>query len=625
MAPFLLGLIGLSLVSFAAADDAMCSAGSECSTTGPAMVQLNRRNTKLKTSGEKVIEALVFYTNEAGRKATLNADVGGTAHGLSSLHSTVLLLSETEYQKLMANTNVLVSESSEGDYSTSVHSMGEAFTQRNGEEDTPYGVEMVNPSSPDDPLQQGDTEIKVCVVDTGYDRGHEDLPDATDGVNGTNPYDSGDWYVDGHSHGTHCAGTIGAIGGNGKGVTSPNPNPSKFKFHIGKGLQDSGSGSTANVMVAVGACVDAGAKVISMSLGGGSPSEGIAAEYKLAYEKGILIIAAAGNSGNSNLGYPASYPHVMSVAAVNAQKIKAGFSQFNDQVEISGPGVEVKSTVPDNKYAEYSGTSMACPHVAAVAALVWSHFPECTNTQIRHVLTKSAEDLGDEGCDVNYGWGLVNAKAAYDLLSEGGCEAGDIESIGDEVFGGCQQGVQSPTPAPTPFPACDGTCASRRFQIEVTTDKYAGETAWTLVDENGLQITSGGSYTTANTEYYDQYACLGSGSYTFAITDSYGDGICCDYGEGGYVIRVAGVEVATGGDFGNGETKIIEACGENGTPSPPEGVPPTPSPTPAPTSPPLADPTPSPTPTDSGPPEGPRGPPGPPGMDGPPGPPGEPR
>jgi len=620
MTPFLLGLIGLSLVSFAAADDAMCSAGSECSTTGPAMVQLNRRNTKLKTSGEKVIEAVVFYTNEAGRTATRNADVGGKAHGLSSLHSEVVMLDEQAFQKLMADPNVMVSESTAGDYHATVHSMGEAFTQRNGEEETPYGVIMVNPSSPGDPpLQQGDTEIKVCVVDTGYDRGHEDLPNATHGVNGTNPYDNGEWYIDGNSHGTHCAGTIGAIGGNGKGVTSPNPNPSKFKFHIGKGLEDSGSGSNAHVMLAVESCLDAGAKVISMSLGGGSPSEGIAAEFKLAYDAGILIIAAAGNDGNSGLGYPASYPHVMSVAAVDAQKNKAGFSQFNAQVEISGPGVNTKSTVPDNKYAEYSGTSMACPHVAAVAALVWSHFPECNNTQIRHVLTKSAEDLGDEGCDVEYGWGLVNAKAAYDLLSEGGCEAGDIESIGDEVFGGCQQGVQSPTPAPpppTPFPACDGTCASRRFQIYVTTDNYPSETAWTLKDESGLQITSGGSYTTANTEHYDQYACLGSGSYIFSITDLYGDGICCSYGQGGYVMSVAGVEVATGGNFGTGETKTIEAC-------PPPVVPPTPSPTPAPTSPPLADPTPSPTPTDSGPPEGPSGPPGPPGMAGPPGPPGE--
>mmetsp|Transcript_27329 Transcript_27329/g.41071 ORF Transcript_27329/g.41071 Transcript_27329/m.41071 type:complete len:395 (+) Transcript_27329:103-1287(+) len=157
-------------------------------------------------------------------------------------------------------------------------------------EQTPYGIDMVNASHvwPETPL----ANIKICVVDTGYDLGHVDLP--TDGVQGYNQYNQL-WSNDGNSHGTHCAGTIGAIGGNDIGVTSVNPDPSKFTFYIGKGLSDSGSGSNAGVMAAVQACVEAGAKVISMSLGGGGYSATSNAAYEDYYDANVLIVAAAGN------------------------------------------------------------------------------------------------------------------------------------------------------------------------------------------------------------------------------------------------------------------------------------------------------------------------------------------
>lgn len=136
------------------------------------------------------------------------------------------------------------------------------------------------------------TPITICVVDTGYDEGHPDLPNMQDhnvtgwnAVNsdGTFPFDK--WNIDGNGHGTHCAGTIGAIGNNGIGVTSVNPNPSNFKYFIGKGLSDSGSGSNANVNAAVLECVNAGAKVISMSLGGTGRSDITEQFYADQYDK----------------------------------------------------------------------------------------------------------------------------------------------------------------------------------------------------------------------------------------------------------------------------------------------------------------------------------------------------
>jgi serine protease len=298
-------------------------------------------------------------------------------------------------------------------------------------EETPYGIDMVNPTPR---LEQGSTNIKVCVVDTGYANGHKDLP-TLDSSAGHSPYDGQTWSNDGHGHGTHCAGTIGAIGGNNEGVTSVNPDPSKFSFYIGKGLTDSGSGSSSGVMEAVTYCVDNGAKIISMSLGGGGFSTIEEGQYKQHYEEdGVLIIAAAGNGGNSAYSYPASYKYVMSVAAVSSNKAKASFSQFNDQVEIAAPGVGVKSTLPNDQYASWSGTSMATPHVAGVAALVWSHFPNCSNMQIREALIASAEDQGAAGCDSEYGFGIVDAKAAFDYLSARGCDF----PVG-ETLGGCNQ------------------------------------------------------------------------------------------------------------------------------------------------------------------------------------------
>ena len=151
------------------------------------------------------------------------------------------------------------------------------------------------------------------------------------------------------------------------------------------------------------------------------------------------------------------------------------------KIEISAPGVSVQSTITANggttfDYDSYTGTSMACPHVSGVAALVWSHFAQCSNKQIRGAMIKSARDRGGAGCDVNYGHGIVDAKAMYDLLVEG-CTAGNIASIDEnDPPGGCLQWPEninsvSPTLSPTPFACSNGTI----IKLELTTDEWPGE------------------------------------------------------------------------------------------------------------------------------------------------------
>merc|ERR1712113_826854 len=451
--------------------------------------------------------------------------------------------------------------------------------------------------------------IKGCVADTGMDLGHEDLPKGSD-VTGSDSSSNGSWDSDGHGHGTHCSGTVAGLGENNKGVVGVIPDNAggNFQLVIGKALSDSGSGSNSGVLGAVQSCVDDGAKVISLSLGGGGYSSTTDNFYKDLYEKeDILFVAAAGNGGSSSKLYPASYPALMSVAAIDSNKNKASFSQFNDQVEISAPGVGVKSSLPNDKYASWSGTSMATPHVAGVAGLLWMYFPECKNYQIRNVLAATAMDLGDGGCDTKYGHGLVQAKKAYELLSQGNC-GGNLGKVYPPV-GGCEQAVpDGPTAAPTPECTSDSecddgdsctlntcnnglcvltpdcaSCGKSKVDVEITIDNYADETTYEIKDSSDTKVMQGSGWPANSVNSF--WKCFSSGSYTFTITDAYGDGICCSYGNGGYSVKVDDKEVASGGQFGSEETKTFDVGAAPPTTPAPVSPPTTSAPIPAPSSP----------------------------------------
>lgn len=297
-----------------------------------------------------------------------------------------------------------------------------AIRGRKLSETEPYGIGMVKvdllPNKPD-----GNGWKKVCVIDTGYENTHEDLP-VVAAADGYSPYDSNQkWDEDLQGHGTHCAGTIGAIGGNNVGVNSVmNTNGSGFSnFFIAKGLRNNGSGTSMGVIDSMNECKAKGADVVSMSLGSFTYQQSYKDAVQSLWDAGILVVAAAGNAGNGRKSYPASYDHVISVAAVDSSKNRASFSQYNDHVEISGPGRFVQSTYKGNTYRSLSGTSMAAPHVAGVAALVWTHFPDCKPMQIRYALAKTADTNNRGRCNTYYGHGIVDAKAAYDFLQANPC------------------------------------------------------------------------------------------------------------------------------------------------------------------------------------------------------------
>ncbi|WP_065188502.1 S8 family serine peptidase [Shewanella woodyi] len=207
-------------------------------------------------------------------------------------------------------------------------------------ETTPWGQTYVGATSLSD-SQAGNRTI--CIIDSGYDRDHSDL--SGNNVTGTNNSGTGNWYDPGNNnaHGTHVAGTIAAIANN-SGVVGVMPNQNA-NIHVIKVFNESGWGYSSSLVSAIDTCVNNGANVVTMSLGGSSSSTTERNALNAHESNGVLLIAAAGNDGNNTHSYPASYDAVMSVAAVDSNKDHAAFSQYTNQVEISGPGEAILSTV----------------------------------------------------------------------------------------------------------------------------------------------------------------------------------------------------------------------------------------------------------------------------------------
>jgi subtilisin family serine protease len=438
----------------------------------------------------------------------------------------------------------------EADFDNEVFALGSsspADLTRTLEEMLPWGLEMIQANQ----LDTGDNNITVCIVDSGLAIGHpdfdHDMITGTDTVKFYGP--AWNWSEDKSGHGTHVAGTIAALAGNDQGVSGVG----RFRLHIARALGDDGRGYESDIRKAVEQCVDAGAQVINLSLGGSYMSLMSSQFYtEVVEEKGIMMIAAAGNDGNQRKLYPASHPSVISVGAVYEWGTRWINSNKNDQVEFMGPGHKIWSTtstttsvqvddfayiavhIPGTHFAETStgklvyceaddkkckdaddgdicifsrdgtsiqdmlkscvkgggagaiifdansndfdswsaddseigipavavkedfgielmtklgetvtigdsqdsdgvqyayemrtGTSMASPHVAAAAALLWSNHGDCTNHQIRYALAMNAENP-DGSCDDYYGYGIVKVHSSSEWLKENPCDTWDV-------------------------------------------------------------------------------------------------------------------------------------------------------------------------------------------------------
>jgi serine protease len=494
------------------------------------------------TSTDRVRIVVAFKHGMASQMREAIARAGGrVVSELPQVEAVAVDLPQTAYAALQSSPYAKFVEKA-----IMRHVMGRASSRStlinavaaDGTQVTPYGITMVQADQLSDAVAADRT---ICIVDSGIDAQHEDHQgNKLDGVNHSG---SGSWDTDEAAHGTHVAGTIAAVN-NTVGVIGVMPNK-HVHIYISKVFDASGSAYNYVIDQGMLSCRDAGANVVSMSLGGSGYTQLDQAVVTLLANSNILLIAAAGNAGDSSVSYPAGFPQVVSVAAIDSSMNWASFSQFNPDVELAGPGVGVLSTIPPNieslselsvagapydsapmagsprttatsalydfgtgeaddsgvagkvcliqrgnisfadkvtrcqnnggiaaviynnvpgmlygtlgtavtsipslgtsdtigaqlltqigasttvtvapdpsLYAYFDGTSMATPHVSAVAALVWSRHPGCTAKQIRKALDLSALDLGAPGRDDYFGFGLVQAKAANNLIRAVGC------------------------------------------------------------------------------------------------------------------------------------------------------------------------------------------------------------
>lgn len=274
-------------------------------------------------------------------------------------------------------------------------------------------------------VSKGSKKVVVGIIDTGIDCKHPDLApncavnpgemgkDASGADKSKNKKDDDgnglvdDWRgwdfvgkdndaTDDQGHGTHVAGTIGAVGNNATGVVGVNWEVSMLPL---KFLDASGSGTLEDAVKAIEYSTKMGVTMTNNSWGGGGYSKTMFAAIKAAQDKGILFVAAAGNEANDNdaaASYPASYAlaNVISVAAIDSKNNLAGFSNYGAKsVHLAAPGAAIYSTYLNKSYATLSGTSMAAPHVTGALALIKAASPKATAVDLKRRLLAGVDKV----------------------------------------------------------------------------------------------------------------------------------------------------------------------------------------------------------------------------------------
>ena len=361
----------------------------------------------------------------------------------------------------------------------------------------------------------------IAILDSGIDASHPDLTNKL--VPGKNFTDDGgeNETQDVYGHGTHVAGIAGAETNNSVETTGGIAGvafPANIKIMSVKVLGNNGcsdSGSVADGIYYAADPTRGGAKVINLSLGGrGSETMKTAINY--AYGKGVLIAAAAGNDGAGRKRYPASYPNVMSVAGTDYNDNNYSWSNFNDEIDISAPAVKVLSTImyhanpdKDQEYGLGTGTSMACPHVAGLAGLLFAQDNTRTNTDVRAIIEQSADDLGDTGWDKHFGHGRINVHAALTYSAcetNNDCESGKICCLGKCIVsicttGGneCDDGEICTTDTCINPGTCEASCTNTWFACGIADGCCGPEcTSETDIDCSPSECVKNGRYCNCN-------------------------------------------------------------------------------------------------------------------------------
>jgi hypothetical protein len=324
----------------------------------------------------------------------------------------------------------------------------------------------------------GRSDVVVAVLDSGVNVNHPDLAGRLlpgyDFVNGTQSI------TDDFGHGTAVSGVIVANGNNGQGVAGIAFGCSVLPVKV---MDNNGFASYSTIAAGIKYAVDNGARIINLSIAGTSPSITLQEAIDYAWSNNVVVVAAAGNTADTTVQYPAACNHVLSVSATSPGDSLSYFSSYGSYVKISAPGETIWTTqnTLNNPYGAWRGTSFASPVVASVAALVLSANPTLSNDQVVSLLEQSADDLGAPGYDTSFGYGRVNALRAVNAAS-------------------AAAGAVSPLPPATPAVVLASPGSNAQFilgtNISFQAIASAGEAGGIITNValmvNGVQLASGG-------------------------------------------------------------------------------------------------------------------------------------
>ncbi|MBI4056079.1 MAG: S8 family serine peptidase [Elusimicrobia bacterium] len=371
-----------------------------------------------------------------------------------------------------------------------------------------WGIRKTSPEPAWDQTT-GSTSVIVADIDTGVDRNHEDLRDnmwVNSGEipgNGLDDDDNGyvdDVYgwdyangdndpIDDHGHGTHTAGTIAATGNNAVGVVGMNWSSRIMALKI---LTAGGSGNLADAIPAMIYAADNGARVTSNSWGCACYFQPLDDAIRYVHEAGVVTVTAAGNSSSDAVDfYPASADMAITVAASDPNDLKANFSNWGEKIDVAAPGVDILSVRASTnricdasrtvaaQYCRLSGTSMATPHVAGLAALLLSQNPSLNPEEVRQTLRHGADDLGSPGKDTLFGYGRINAGNTLALSDLHALTPIITNPVSHQTLSGDSLSIMGSIPGPN--------FASYRLEIG------AGRvpTSWTTIATGNNQVIDG--------------------------------------------------------------------------------------------------------------------------------------
>ncbi|RSL29545.1 peptidase S8/S53 subtilisin kexin sedolisin [Salibacterium salarium] len=367
--------------------------------------------------------------------------------------------------------------------------------------------------------------VDVAVVDTGISTSHPSL-DVEDGYSAVSYTDS---YDDDNGHGSHAAGII-AANQPSAGIVGVAPDADLYAVKV---LDEIGSGSLTQVLNGMEWAIDEGVDIINMSFGTLTNSQSMKSMLDAAYDDDIIVAAASGNRGESSesgsrVEFPARFESVVAVGAVDEDNERAYFSATGDSVELAAPGVDIVSSYEGSSFGPLSGTSMATPFVVGGFALMKEAYPEEDAAHIRETLQDEALDLGSDGRDEEFGYGLLQLPDLSDVTIDKEEEIGEEESTEQPVEEDIEDNPISDDPIDIPEEDENDESASVEVpshvdsRVSYNEDGSANVTlSWDRSDEdvrhqlyrdgNKLEVVDSG-----NTSFIDQG--VPAGSYQYEVT-----------------------------------------------------------------------------------------------------------